>query len=235
MSDLLNQIVFVVPCYNAGDRVMPVLEKLVQQGPRVLVVDDGSTDGCLDGVDNLDVECLRLPENRGKGFALVAGFRHALEDDSVTAVGAIDADGQHDPNEVPKIVEAFMREDADLVIGARNFDDPSVPKLNRFGNRSTIRITSFLMGAKLPDTQSGFRLYSRRFLEKALPKVKTGRYETEMDLLVRAVRWKYKVVSVPIQTIYEEGNRSSHFKNVPDATRIIYRLLSTLYYSWHQE
>jgi len=80
----------------------------------------------------------------------------------------------------------------------------------------------------VPDTQSGYRLHGRRFLQNVLPTLAGGRYETEMELLVRAVRGGYRVVASPIRTIYEEGNASSHFGKVRDSARIYARLFRTV-------
>lgn len=230
-----EHLAIVIPCFNAGDRLKPVVENVRQVLDRVIVVDDGCTDGSTDGIGDLGVEVLSFPENHGKGFGMMAGFTKALELWDVDAVGIMDADGQHDPEELPRLYEAFDREDADMVIGSRDFSQADVPWASRFGNRITIRLSSWLMGGDVSDTQSGYRLYSRRLLESLMQKVKVGRYETEMDFLVRAVRGDFKVVCVPIRTIYEEKNRSSHFRKLSDSTRIMYRFLSTLYYSYHQE
>ncbi len=214
----------VVPCYNAGFRVRPVVEGLAQQLEHVIVVDDGSTDGAVEALADTAARVVAFPENRGKGHAMLAGFRAALDIPSVTCVAIIDADGQHDPTELPRLFQAFREEEADLVIGSRVFDERNVPLRSRVGNKLTRTITHLLLGQEVPDTQSGYRLHSRRFLEEVLRVIPGGRYETEMEIVVLAVRGPYKVVPVPIQTIYETGNSSSHFGALRDSYRI-YRSL----------
>ena len=179
----------VVPCYNAGFRVRPVVEGLAQQLEHVIVVDDGSTDGAVEALADTAARVVAFPENRGKGHAMLAGFRAALDIPFVTCVAIIDADGQHDPTELPRLFQAFREEEADLVIGSRVFDERNVPLRSRVGNKLTRTITHLLLGQEVPDTQSGYRLHSRRFLEEVLRVIPGGRYETEMEIVVLAVPW----------------------------------------------
>ncbi len=215
----------IVPCYNAGDRVAPVVAALLDRVERVIVVDDGSTDGAIAPLDASGARVVILPENRGKGFAMLEGFRAALEDPSMTFAAIVDADGQHDADELGGLFETAKQQQADLVIGSRTFDLAQVPWTSRVGNKMTARITRMLLGREIPDTQSGYRLHSRRLLEYILANVPGGRYETEMAILVAALRGGFVVVPAPIKTIYEEGNRCSHFNKVRDSYRIYKMLL----------
>lgn len=215
----------VVPCFNAGERVRPVVERLCVSLRHVLVIDDGCTDGCVDTLRDLDARILRFDTNRGKGHALLAGFAAALEIPEMQAVCVLDADGQHDPNELPGLFGAFIEGDADLLIGARVFDRESVPWRSRFGNRVSARLMRLLLGPGITDTQCGYRLLSRRFAEAVVREVPGGRYETEMRIVVKAIRDGARVVSAPVRTIYESGNPSSHFRKVRDSIRVIGALL----------
>ena len=227
MPPRCDGLAVVIPCFNAGTRVRPVAAAALEVADRVIVVDDGSTDGCIDALRPLDLRIVQFPENRGKGHALIEGFRTALAVDSVTCACVVDADGQHDPAEIPRLHSAFVERRADLVIGSRIFDGPGVPWRSRYGNKLTIGLTALLLGQKVPDTQSGFRLHSRRFLEDVVQSVRPGRYETEMEILVKGVREGYAVVPAPIKTIYEVGNPSSHFNKFRDSVRIYLRLFRT--------
>lgn len=210
----------LIPCFNAGSRIAEVARSARTVLDNVLVVDDGSTDGGTDNLAEIAVNVLRFPENRGKGYALIEGFRAALGDPDVSCVVTLDADGQHDPREVPGLLKAFLEEDADLVIGARSFDRKQVPWASRIGNCLTRILTGMLFGVRLSDTQSGFRVHSRRLAEHIVQSVEGGRYETEMTIVLMAVRGGYRLVSHPIATIYEPGNRSSHFRKVRDSWRV---------------
>jgi glycosyltransferase involved in cell wall biosynthesis len=219
-SAMRSHLAAVIPCYNAGDRIRPVAEGLVSLLDRVFVVDDGSTDGAPQSLGDLDVALLSFPENRGKGFAMMAGFEAALEDSGIEAVVILDADGQHDPGELPHLYEAFVREQADLLIGTRSFQRGETPWASWLGNSLTAFLTRVLLRQDIRDTQSGYRIHSRRFLEDVIQTVPGGRYETEMAILLKAAREDYALVSEPIKTIYEGGNRSSHFNKVRDSVRI---------------
>ena len=225
LNTLAEHVTVVIPCYNAGERLARVVNRARMYVNRILVVDDGSTDGAPQTVSSHDARVISLPGNRGKGFALLEGFTAALESTSTACVAVIDADGQHDPAELPTLYQAFLEHQADLVIGARRFDLAHVPWRSRFGNVVTATVVRLLLHQALPDTQSGFRLHSRRLLEHVVKSVAGGRYETETEILVRAVLEGYRVISVPIQTLYEAGNPSSHFHRFRDSWRIYVRLL----------
>lgn len=224
-DELREAVVAVVPCYNAGARVRAVVERLCGMLRHVVVVDDGSTDGCADALDALGACIIRLTPNRGKGHALLAGFAAALEIPEMRAVCVLDADGQHDANELPGMYRAFVEREADLVIGARVFERASVPWRSRFGNRVSAAMMRVLLGPGITDTQCGYRVLSRRFIEDIVRGLPGGRYETEMRIIVKAVRGNYRVISVPIRTIYESGNPSSHFRKVRDSVRVLWALL----------
>lgn len=224
ISRLPPSVAAIVPCYNAGDRLKPVIDALLAVCSNVIVIDDGSTDGCTKEIDISHVRMVSFSENRGKGHALIAGYRAALGDPAVTCVASLDADGQHDPNELPTLYAAFVGKNADFLIGSREFGGGSVPLRSRFGNVLTMFVVKRLFGARMPDTQSGYRIASRRFLEAVLPKIAGGRYETEMELVAWALMGGFIIVAEPIRTIYEQGNPSSHFRKLRDSWQI-YRAL----------
>ena len=225
--EMRKRLAAVVPCYNAGERVGPVVTGLLAQLDHVVVVDDGSTDGATASLQAMGASVIRFSENKGKGFAMLAGFRAALAADDVTGVVIVDADGQHDARELPNLWETFARENADLVIGMRTFTGKDVPFRSKVGNKFTALMTRILIGVPIPDTQSGFRIHSRRFLEDILKTIRGGRYETEMEILVNAARGGYKIAASPIRTIYEIGNPSSHFNKFRDSWRVIRKLFGT--------
>jgi glycosyltransferase involved in cell wall biosynthesis len=229
-----NDIVAIVPCYNAGARVRPVVEGILEHIDHVTVVDDGCTDDSMATLSDLPADIVSLPENRGKGHALLAGFQAALKNPDTACVCVLDADGQHDPRELPRLYAAFRETGADLVIGSRVFDGAHVPLRSRFGNKVTVTVTALLLRHHLPDTQSGFRLLSRPFVESILTTVEGGRYETEMEIIVKAIREGRKTVPIPISTIYETGNASSHFRKFHDSFRIYTRLLRAAWFTRHR-
>lgn len=228
-GDAKGRIAVVIPCYNAGNAVESVVAQAVAVAPRVIVVDDGSTDGCTAKLPSMPVTLAVLPFNRGKGFALLEGFRVALAMPGVEAVVVLDADGQHDPAEIPALCRTWRETGADLVIGARTFDRHSVPFWSWIGNVATVRVMAWLFGIRLPDTQSGFRLHGRRFLESVVATIPGGRYETEMAIVLKALREGYAVATTPIRTVYEAGNPTSHFRRLRDSMRV-YRTLASAWF-----
>ena len=221
----IRQLAAIVPFYNVGGLVIGVIQGLKKTGCHIIAVDDGSTDlaprdfGFVDGLD-----CHRITHNMGKGHAILVGLESALKNQSFKAFAVLDADGQHDPAELPRLYQAFVRNGSDLLIGARDFAQPGVPFRSRFGNLMTARLLRWMLGVKLPDTQSGYRIMSRRFAEAVLEEIPGGRYETEMAIVGLAIRGNYQLDSEPIRTIYEPGNRTSHFRKVSDSWRV-YRTL----------
>jgi glycosyltransferase involved in cell wall biosynthesis len=189
-------------------------------------VDDGSRDGAAARLAESGARLIRFAENRGKGFALLEGFRTALAIPEVRCCAVVDADGQHDPSDLPGLYETMVRESADLVIGSRSFTLAQVPWRSRLGNRFTAFTTRVLLGQAITDTQSGYRLHSRRLLEFIVENVPGGRYETEMEILARSIQGGFRVVQAPIQTIYEAGNPSSHFHKLRDSLRILWKLIA---------
>ncbi len=224
-----KQLAAVVPCYNAGERVAPVVKGLLAQLDHVVVVDDGSTDGATAPLQAMGASVIQFPENKGKGFAMLAGFRAALAAENVTGVVIVDADGQHDASELPALWDTFVREGSDLVIGTRTFSGKDVPLRSKVGNKFTALMTRILIGVPIADTQSGFRIHSRRFLENLLKTIRGGRYETEMEILVSAARGGFKISASPIRTIYETGNPSSHFNKFRDSWRVTRKLFGSAF------
>ena len=215
----------VVPCYNEGKCLYTVIENLLQMAEHVIVIDDGSTEPIEKHLGNLKCRLVRFPKNRGKGHALLEGFKIAQEIEGVSCVVTIDSDGQHDPQEISNLYNAFQNEEAALVIGSRSFGSDNVPIRSRVGNVLTSRLTGILLGQYLPDTQSGFRLHSMPLIRDILKNIPGGRFETEMEIIALALRSKFKVVPVHISTIYEQGNKSSHFHIFRDSFLIYKQLL----------
>ena len=229
-KSLQKNVVVVIPCFNAGNRLGGAVQDALAQVERVIVVDDGSTDGGMDGIKGMPVQTVTFSENRGKGHALIAGIRAALELQEGAVIALMDADGQHDATELPGLFACFKSEAADLLIGTRCFDQEQVPWRSRFGNQMTVWIMGRLCGRHLPDTQCGFRLLSPRFARRFVEKVPGGRYETEMRMLLLAIREGFHIASTPIATLYEPGNPSSHFQKVRDSYRIYRVLLENVFF-----
>lgn len=170
----------------------------------VTVVDDGSTDGTGEIAGRHADRVLRHDTNKGKGAALKTGFADALDSD-IEAVLQLDADLQHEPESLPMFFSAFDSGAWDMIIGARDFRTGSMPWPRRASNRLTSWAVSRLTGVSIRDSQSGYRLISRRVLEVVSP---TGDlYDYESEFVILAGQSGFRIGSVPIPTVYS-GERS---------------------------
>jgi glycosyltransferase involved in cell wall biosynthesis len=223
MQDL-SRICAVVPALDCAATIATVVQGARDQGIAVLVVDDGSADGTATAAEMAGATVLRHSANRGKGQALVSGFRWALAR-AYDRVLTLDADGQHDPLEIPRLLE----DDADLVIGRRRVMPGAMPLSSFIGNVTSLFWVSLFCGRVCPDAQCGFRVYSRRLLER-VPLV-GGRFETETELLLRAVRLGLSVRWIPIRTVYSQAHeRRTHFRTSSDPLRVIRVVLRSVRY-----
>ena len=226
-SDAPPRVAIVIPVYNHAPRVRAVVEQALKTPYPVYVVDDGSTDGSADTLADLPaVSLLRHPSNRGKGAAILTGFQavRSVADSAIT----LDADGQHDPSDIPQLVEALPRGERPIVVGCRaGMDGPHTPWTSRFG-RSFSNFWVYLSGGhRVADSQSGFRLYP--LPETLQLDVRARRYQFEVEVLVRA-KWKGTPVrQATVEVTYPPGDaRISHFRPFVDFwrnTRVFTRLI----------
>lgn len=211
-----NKVLALIPAYNEAERIACVITGTSKYLP-VLVVDDGSDDATAQVSRDNGAEVLRYEPNRGKGAALMAGFRYAMEQ-GYEAVLTLDADGQHDPDEIPLFLEEFTR-GADLIIGKRDFQKMPFPR----NISNTIGTWSFsnALGQYCPDNQSGYRLHSRRLVEDSLASRETN-FEFEVEIIVRCVIAGYMLSWVPIKTIYgDQGSHIHHVRHVLNFYRLV--------------
>ena len=216
-------IAIVIPCFNAAGTIGDVVTGARTSGHPVIVVDDGSTDGCGARAEAAGATVVRHPRNQGKGAALRTGFLWAVRH-GADAVVTLDADAQHDPAEIPSLVDAHLAAPTALVIGVRSFSPDSMPRRSRIGNRiSTYWIARFA-GQRYTDTQSGFRVYPRALLD--LPCLRTTRFDTEAELLLSAAKLGLPLVEVPVRTIYG-ASRTTHFHGFKDTLRVMRLVVSS--------
>ena len=209
----------LVPTYNNEQTLAAVLESLLPYTDQLLVVNDGSTDGTPGILDRFpQIERVSYPVNKGKGYALRTGFKRALElgyDYAIT----IDSDGQHFAEDLPKFLDKLQDHPHAIIMGARNMDQASVPGKSSFGHKFSNFWFKVETGKKLSDTQSGYRLYPIRQLEKL--RFITRKYEFEIEVLVRASWAGVEMTEVPVRVFYaEKEKRISHFRPFRDFSRI---------------
>jgi glycosyltransferase involved in cell wall biosynthesis len=192
-----SSVLALIPAYNEANRIGAVIAGALSHLP-VLVVDDGSSDGTAARAEEYQVNVLRQQPNQGKGAALRAGFNWALAE-GYEAVLTLDADGQHDPVEIPKFLRTYEQDNPDLIIGARDFSQ--IPLVRRFANTFGRWSFSWALGEPVRDNQSGYRLLSRRLMGALLDSREQG-FEFEVDMIVECVQRGFQLEWVPIRTIY---------------------------------
>ncbi|MEW6489601.1 MAG: glycosyltransferase family 2 protein [Thermodesulfobacteriota bacterium] len=214
-----TSVLGLIPCYNVGAACVPVVEGARARLGSVVAVDDGSTDGTSAHLAATGVPVLTHAANRGKGAALLTGFRWALYR-GFEKVLTLDGDGQHDPADIPRLLDAAAG--ADLVIGVREVSRKTAPLRSWVGNALSGRAFAWLSQTGIRDCQSGYRVYGARFLSRVLPRLTPGRYETEMELLLYAARNGFRLAAEPVRTIYsDESRRLSHFEPCADTLRVV--------------
>ena len=216
-------IAALIPSYRPDGELSRVVEGLRAVGfSRIVVVDDGNGEAGRRFFEHLGegVEVLRHAENRGKGAALKTGLAHIAKGGGWAVVTA-DADGQHAPSDCAKVADALSRSPESLILGVR--DKSRMPSRSKAGNRITCMAVGLLFGLWVSDTQTGLRGLPASALAR-FARLRGDRYEYENTMLIAAKEAGMGVVEVGIETIYMEGNASSHFNAVKDSARI-YRLL----------
>lgn len=219
-------IAVIIPTFNNEGTLGSIITGCKALPYDIIVVNDGSTDSTSDVLREFtDITVISFDVNKGKGAALIAGLRYAAGKGYSHAV-TIDSDGQHMPEDIPLLIDASLKEPDVLWVGSRNLSASNMPGKNTFANRFSNFWFKIQTGIKMEDTQSGFRIYPLKPIENM--KFISGRYELELELLVRYA-WKTRCVrNIPVRVIYmPEGERVSHFRPFRDFFRI--SLLNTLF------
>ena len=218
----------LIPAYNVARTIPQVVQQTRQHLSMVLVVDDGSQDATAHLARESGATVLSIPKNQGKGWALRSGFKDLLQE-PWEGIITLDGDLQHDPVEIPKLIEEYDKTKSDIVIGSRMAEAEKIPGIRYWTNRVGVFFISWAAGQPLADTQSGFRLYGREVLE-SIP-LWSSRYDTETEILIKAGMRGMKITCVPIKTIYYEDElHHSSFRPFPDTFLICMVFLKSLFW-----
>lgn len=214
----------VIPARNEANTIREVVLTARHQVHQVIVVDDGSEDGMIDRIRDLDLILIQRPAPGGKGAALADGFSAAL-DTGAQAVITLDGDGQHDPHAIGRLIEAHQACPGHLVLGARIVNRQNQPGIRRFANRFADFWISWASGQRLPDSQTGFRLYPRSLLETVHPSTKPRHgFVFETTMLIEGAHNGFPFVSVAVESIYRPGIRASYFRPGRDVWEIFWHV-----------
>lgn len=222
--------IIIIPAFRPGQKLLDLLETLssyASEFHHIILVNDGSEPS----YDPIFAKAACYPmvkiithgTNLGKGQALKSGFNHVLCHKITSLCGVItcDADGQHLAEDIISLCHKLSQQPDILWIGARNFDLPHIPFRSKFGNIFTRTLFKWFVGLKLTDTQSGLRGIPLNFLAVLL-KTQTIGYDFELDMLMLVKKNRVQLKEHPIQTIYEEKNKCSHFNPIIDSLKIYF-------------
>ena len=212
------RVCVLIPTYNNAATLSSVIDDVAAYTSHIIVVNDGSSDNTNEIIQAFPaVQYICYQKNVGKGWALRKGFEYAAEkyDYAIT----IDSDGQHFAKDLPAFIDKLQQLPGAIIIGARNMEQNAVPRKSSFGNKFSSFWFRVETGIRLPDTQSGYRLYPLQLLKRI--RFITRKYEFEIEVLVKAA-WKgIKVATVPVAVYYApKETRVSHFRPFKDFTRI---------------
>ncbi len=209
MAEGTGEVIALIPAYNEARYIADVVQRTLKHLP-VIVIDDGSSDSTAAAAAMAGAKVIAHKMNQGKGKALNTGFEYAVQR-GVDAAITLDADGQHDPDEIPLFLEAYRAGKGDVIIGQRTF--AQMPAKSQFGNRVGTFLLGLAMGQPVPDNQSGYRLLSRDVMARVRPS--STRFEAEVELLLRTQMAGFRLAWVPIKTIYND--KKSHFRPIHDS------------------
>jgi glycosyltransferase involved in cell wall biosynthesis len=222
-----DKICILIPAYNAQETLGSVLKKIDPLKGDIMVVDDGSSDETKRAALENGAQLLEHPFNLGKGAALRTGFQYALQKDYQVII-TLDADGQHDPAEIPFLLKIYQSVKPDILIASRAAEFGKMTFLRRFWNRLGVKAVARLCHSDITDSQSGFRLIRTDVLKKV--DFSTSRFETELELLIKSCKRGFSVLSVPINTQKVDGTGSSHFRPVVDTWMVCKLFLRSLFW-----
>lgn len=216
--------IIVIPAYKPGANLISLVEKLSNVFSRIIIVDDGGGkefQNIFDQLESIDsVIVCRHAVNMGKGRALKTAFNYILcNEDARKGCITVDADGQHLVDDIVAVANAMEENYGKLILGVRAFRDKTIPFRSRFGNAFSRIAYRYICGIRISDTQTGLRGIPYNLLMDLC--VMSGeRYEYETSMLLKAKEKDVPFFEVPIATVYDEGNSSSHFNPLRDSMRI---------------
>ncbi len=200
-----NTVIAIIPAYNEEKNIRKVIQECQKYVHYIIVVDDGSEDNTLEVAKNLNVIIVRNKQNSGKTEALKKGFSRGLKEDAEIFV-LLDADGQHNPSEIPQFLEK-IQQGFDLVVGARRFNNKVMPRIRIIANSISSFLVSLVCGFNVEDSQSGYRAIRKDLLKSIT--LTSSQFQIDTETIIKAVKCGFKVGFIPIETIYRTEAKST--------------------------
>lgn len=226
-KNTVDSLWIVIPAYNEAAVIASVIDEIRRAGyQNILVVDDGSTDTTFLIAKNSGVVAVRHEINRGKGAATKTGIE-ATKSFGADIIITMDGDGQHDPEDIRKLVNPIRNGKAEVVLGSRLIHPEGMPWYKIVHNRIGNLITWWLFGLHVTDSQSGFRAYSRHAAE--LINTRYDRYEYESEVIREIYVYRLRHVEVPVAVRYTEYSMNKSAKqNLANGIKTVYKMFLKL-------
>ncbi len=203
-----QRVLAIIPCLNEEETIASIVLKTKRYADEVLVIDDGSSDETGELAREIGATVITNNENEGKTAAIIKGFQYMLENNFQYAI-TLDGDGQHDPTEMPLILNKLINEKFDIVIGIRYGKTTEMPWWRKIGKRVLDYTTSLGNGGLITDSQSGFRGFNLKAVEKLTPLLNGKAFVVETEQLIRAHDANLQIGSTHISCKYSNLNTST--------------------------
>lgn len=213
-----RKVVALIPCFREGERIGDVIRRAKPHVDEVVVIDDGSPDNTSAEANKAGATVLRHTVNQGKGAAIRTGINYAI-DHGYEFLMFLDGDGQHNPEEIPKFLDAQRSSQAGIVIGNRMGDARHMPLHRKWTNQFTSWVLTRMAGQPITDSQCGFRLLHKSVIPAI--HLETNRFDSESEMLIQASRRGHRIASVRVETIYEGQGKHSKIRPMRDTIRFI--------------
>ena len=218
----------IIPAYNEEATIHDIVTRALAYSPLVIVVDDGSTDHTITNLEDLPIILIKNDLNSGKAASLWAGIQAARQH-NVKYIVTLDGDGQHAPEDIPKLLAKSEAQPKYIIIGARLADKSVIPAKRYYANRIANFWIAWAAGYPISDSQSGFRVYpSELFNDLDISISKRSSFVFESEILIKAAQRDIRCTAVAIPAVYVENARASHFRGVRDITFITLMVGSSL-------
>jgi glycosyltransferase involved in cell wall biosynthesis len=216
-----DDIAVVIPAYNEARTIRNLVERTLCQIRHVIVVDDGSTDGTAAALEGLDITLLHHSTNQGKARSLWDGMQEARKR-AINGIITLDGDGQHLPEDIPRLLQHFRQSPNTIIIGSRLHEKENIPRARYNANRFANFWIAWAAGYPIIDSQSGFRIYPADLLDKVkVAHRRSSSFVFESEILIEAGRRGIASVPIAVPAIYMAQARASHFRPVVDIALIV--------------
>jgi glycosyltransferase involved in cell wall biosynthesis len=217
---LQENFAVVIPAYNEERTIRDIVERALKQCKKVIVVDDGSSDGTISELEGLSIDLIKNKTNQGKAASLWNGFQFALKSE-IDFIITLDGDAQHAPEDIGLLIDDRVKYKNHIIIGARLADKGSIPAKRYYANKIANFWIAWASGYPISDSQSGFRLYPVNLFDNLkISTSKNSSFVFESEVIIKAAKVGIYSHAVTIPAIYRDDARPSHFQGVRDITLI---------------